>query len=1037
MKILLCNERFLFRFGADRVLLLLGKGLKRRGHTVYVMANRFDPEPIKAFADKIIEVPQGGDGYLNLNEFTAEWLKAELPKLFSGDDRPDVAFVGGWPFFAAIPVFRSLGIKVVFHDYGAVPLDGFKDGQLVTQEKLRSLRREHIPSADAVLSISGFIADSQSKRDCAGRVPVRAILLGADHLETNGALPKRSPFLKKIFDSRNIADGPGLKVVLNLGRWEKDNYKNSAALIELMQKVRGDVPGVVALVLSDGADMEIPEDLKKQIVPIGYPSDRELQEIMAGVDAGVSVSLWEGFNLPLAEMQWLGKPVVVFNIGAHPEVVAHSWYLAEDLAQMAAKLSACLGKKGLSREEHQGAIERFRANFRWEQVVDRYERALISLMPVPAAAEFSALRILVDVSNSSHDPANSGVIRVTRSLCRALQAWCKPVFVLWDRTINAYVYPTAAEYSQLNAFNGPERMDYHRVSPDNGRVKCGDSFAQGGNPGAGWLLLPEIVMEANGKNIRAFAKRSSLQVGVIFYDAIPLIRPDLCKDEVIRRNHSDYMDGLAECRAIFPISEFSGRCLGDYWREKNIPPAQVLPALLPGEFRAGPRITRPSLFNPNRIDILCVSTLEPRKNQRSLLAALKLLSKDHPDIDWSLTLVGNRYAGGDDLARMVETACAEDPRIRWLGIADDKALRQLYETCSFTVYPSFIEGYGMPIVESLWHAKPCICHEQGVMAELAEDGGCLTTDVLDVQKLSRAIYLLATDRALYDRLSQQAAARPIKNWDDYAREMLAHMLQMTPAIPRTPPHPAIENSNNESPSMTTAEGIPQQPARAKSWPDILYPGCLTENWQMNESERLALTALLHRHKPRCSIEIGTFKGGSLSLIAQYSEMVFSIDIDPTVAERFSFFKNVSFLTGPSQVILPRLFDELDRQGIPVDFILIDGDHSAAGVKRDLDLVFQYAPKAPMFVMMHDGFNPECRRGMREANWKAAKHLRWADIDFIPGRLTEHGGGGQGELWGGLGCAYFEPGERGGPVGVSESARQMQMRVLQFKDPQRA
>ena len=141
MKILLCNERFLFRFGVDRVLLLLGEGLKQRGHTIYVMANHVDPKPIEAFATKMIEIPQGGDSYLNLNEFTAQWLQEKLPVLIESGELPDVVIIGGWPFFAAIPVFKHFGIKVVFNDHGAVPLDGYKDGQLITQQKLRSLRQ--------------------------------------------------------------------------------------------------------------------------------------------------------------------------------------------------------------------------------------------------------------------------------------------------------------------------------------------------------------------------------------------------------------------------------------------------------------------------------------------------------------------------------------------------------------------------------------------------------------------------------------------------------------------------------------------------------------------------------------------------------------------------------------------------------------------------------------------------------------------------------------------------------------------------------
>src|SRR5512144_1358377 len=107
--------------------------------------------------------------------------------------------------------------------------------------------------------------------------------------------------------------------------------------------------------------------------------------------------------------------------------------------------------------------------------------------------------------------------------------------------------------------------------------------------------------------------------------------------------------------------------------------------------------------------------------------------------------------------------------------------------------------------------------------------------------------------------------------------------------------------------------------------DLLYPRCLCGNWQMHESERLALTAILHRLMPRCAIEIGTYHGGSLSLVSQYAQNVFSIDIDPEVAKRYSDFDNVSFLTGPSQQLLPLLLAELDDHEMWPEFVLVDGD----------------------------------------------------------------------------------------------------------------
>ena len=44
-------------------------------------------------------------------------------------------------------------------------------------------------------------------------------------------------------------------------------------------------------------------------------------------------------------------------------------------------------------------------------------------------------------------------------------------------------------------------------------------------------------------------------------------------------------------------------------------------------------------------------------------------------------------------------------------------------SCDFTVYPSVEEGFGLPILESLWCGKPAICANFGAMLEVAEAGG--------------------------------------------------------------------------------------------------------------------------------------------------------------------------------------------------------------------------------------------------------------------------------------------------------------------------
>ncbi|NLW48654.1 MAG: glycosyltransferase [Firmicutes bacterium] len=1004
MKILVCNERFLFRFGVDRALLILSKGLKDAGHSITIMANTMDYEVVESLADQIITVPTDCD-YLNLNEYTLDWLQVNWDKQFNAKTKPDIAIIGGWPFFNSIPFFESRGVKVVFFDCGAVPTDGFEGGALIIQKKLRKLRKTYIQQGSLVTAISNFICTSQSIMDGANEIPVKTIHLAADHMDMELwlGLKTTSKSTEDSFQHINKLKEQGKKIILCLGRWEPDCYKNSQAALEFIRKLHKKHSNIVLLVLAEQDDLDVDEDLKELIIPIGFPDDNELQNIMKTADLGISYSLWEGFNLPLAEMQWLGKPVLTFNVAAHPEVIVHNWFLCADLDEMVDKAYLIMVGQGIDSEHYKEAFKQFSQYFKWERAIKQFREVIEEL-------QYSSIRLIIDVTNASRDPANSGVIRVTRRLGKELQSHLEPIFVIWDQQANTYVLPNIDEIKLLGQYNGPKISQKEMMSSSNQRVTL-VNYLKNKEVKKNWLLFTETMNEGITKNIRRYARRNAFSIAAIFYDAIAVIRPDLCNSEV-NNNHLNYIHGLAKCDVVIPISNFSASCLQDIWQKHSDPVCQVHTNLLPGEFGGVPRKTQIEIVNQKEKTILCVSTLEPRKNHRTLINACLLLKQKHPDINWRLVLVGNKYAGNSEIPEYVEKVSMENPYIEWVGVVDDETLHKLYEEAVFTVYPSIIEGFGMPIMESLWHGRPCICYNQGVMAEIASEGGCLTTDVLSEELLSEAIYSLLVDEKLYSKLCHEAVNRSIKTWNQYAKDILSIFL-------------IIKSQNNE-PILIKKDSL----FKELKWETILYPNCICDNWQMNHSERLALTALLSRHKPKCSIEIGTYMGGSLSLISQYSEVVFSIDIDPSIPNKFKHFENVHFLTGPSELILPELLKELDAANIPVDFILIDGDHSAEGIKKDIQWIIPYIPKRPMFVMLHDSFNPECRQGMLEGQWENSSYIDWIDLDFIPGRLTEHGGGGQGEQWGGLALAYLKPMPRTHVLTIQQSAKQMFDRILE-------
>jgi hypothetical protein len=189
----------------------------------------------------------------------------------------------------------------------------------------------------------------------------------------------------------------------------------------------------------------------------------------------------------------------------------------------------------------------------------------------------------------------------------------------------------------------------------------------------------------------------------------------------------------------------------------------------------------------------------------------------------------------------------------------------------------------------------------------------------------------------------------------------------------------------------------------------LYPGVPLMHWQMMDCERIALTGLLARLRPKLAIEVGVYHGGSLTLISQFSERVIALDIDADVPNRFAIPINVDLRIGDSATILPKLIHDLDQARAPLNLVLIDANHSADGVRCDIESVLHFQPTQPMAIVIHDGGNAECRRGVTMADWQSNQHVHNVELDFVPAQIIEHTvSKGTGEVWGGLALAYLDP-----------------------------
>jgi hypothetical protein len=185
---------------------------------------------------------------------------------------------------------------------------------------------------------------------------------------------------------------------------------------------------------------------------------------------------------------------------------------------------------------------------------------------------------------------------------------------------------------------------------------------------------------------------------------------------------------------------------------------------------------------------------------------------------------------------------------------------------------------------------------------------------------------------------------------------------------------------------------------------------------------LSLKQILEFLSPKRALEIGTYRGGSLQVLSRFCRYVESIDINPSIPDDLGhLFGNVTFHTGNSAELLPSVLRAGSKSSDPVDFVLIDGDHSTEGVRRDINALLSVPPSCDIVVLMHDTFNPDCRAGILSANWQLCLHVHEVEIDYIPGVYHQHAydTAAARTMWGGFACALLMPEHRQGDLVISQ------------------
>ena len=232
---------------------------------------------------------------------------------------------------------------------------------------------------------------------------------------------------------------------------------------------------------------------------------------------------------------------------------------------------------------------------------------------------------------------------------------------------------------------------------------------------------------------------------------------------------------VARAAKVLTVSDFSRgailKAYGDLEEDRVV----VVPNAAAPEFRPIARENAMAAirerFAISSPFLLSVGDLQPRKNQIGLIRAFAQLVHAYPQIPHSLVLVGKETWFTERVRDAARTSGVED-RIHFCGFVADPDLLHLYNACDVFVFPSFYEGFGLPVLEAMACGRAVACSNAAALPEVV-DGAAILFDPYRADEIVRAMADLLLDPELclrMERLGLQRAAH--FSWQRAADRML-------------------------------------------------------------------------------------------------------------------------------------------------------------------------------------------------------------------------------------------------------------------------
>lgn len=267
-----------------------------------------------------------------------------------------------------------------------------------------------------------------------------------------------------------------------------------------------------------------------------------------------------------------------------------------------------------------------------------------------------------------------------------------------------------------------------------------------------WLPKRAVLFHSLAQRPAPFRFRKEV---VTVHDVFPLTGRDYSDPEFLRKFSRLLIESVQRASRIITPSQYTAAQLSRYAQGVEgkicVVPEGVDPPvrLLSADERRG---LRERYVGAGKEMILVVGVIQTRKNTVGALRALCRLPERY-----RMVLAGGQGYGAEVASKFI-SANALGGRVTVTGHLRREDLSALYQAASVLLFPSFEEGFGLPLLEAMSHGLPAVSSNTASLPEVGGDA-VLYTDPHDETQMAAQVLIAVEDRDLRERMIAAGQSR--------------------------------------------------------------------------------------------------------------------------------------------------------------------------------------------------------------------------------------------------------------------------------------